>query len=221
VLVYQEQIDGGDISGAISIFSRYPEDPYGGYSCTTVPSTGCNFEVCTNSSDAGAVASGFARTGDLTLSAAGHQWVLPEDDAGFVYGSTPGYTFLGGETVTATAPGFDVPGFTAEVTMPSLVSLTSTLPQTVNRSTPLLLTWQGSSPDTLVYISSAQMLVACRASSISQLTVPASVLQQLPAGSGVVEVLTWKNSVTYAGQWPVNLIAYQFGSSAYQSVTFQ
>lgn len=110
-----------------------------------------------------------------------------------VNGSGPLWT--GGETITVTAAGADVPSFTTTLTAPSKLTLTAPAlqagtPLKVTRSAGLDAAWTGaSSGDVVLYVdaasgSSAFSTTCAFPASAGKGTIPAAALADFPAGAG-------------------------------------
>ena len=121
----------------------------------------------------------------------------------------------GGYTLNG-AGGTDVGTFTTSMTLPTPVTLTSSLPATVVRSNPLTLNWTGGNSSDLVEItgssstgsgaSAATTAFICLTTAGARtFTVPASILTQLPASAnGGLTVLSGTYNTTFTTQLKSN-----------------
>jgi hypothetical protein len=126
-----------------------------------------------------------------------------------------GALFHGGETLTVTADGKDVPAFTVAVTAPSQMTLTApALPAaagslTVTRSAPFIATWTGGTSGTAVLAFSAA--TSARATSATcafpaadnKAEVPAAALADLPAAPGAFDFYVKATGLATPAGWPV------------------
>ncbi len=124
----------------------------------------------------------------------------------------------GGETLTATASGSGVPGFSVSLVAPSKLTITApTLPTSaslmVPRRRPLSVVWTGaSSGNVIVYLdvvaaSTAYTLTCTYAPSDGSGEVPSAALSLLPAGAGTFDLYVLERVAAVVPAWSINFVA--------------
>ena len=142
--------------------------------------------------------------------------------SGTTYDLASGKTFLwhGGETITVTGDGKDVPAFTTTLTAPSKLTLTApALPPTQNdllivtKSVDFSATWTGASSGQMVlYFDAADGSMAYTSTctfnaSDGKATVPAAALAPFPKGSGTFNFYVKEVANAIAGTWSIKFTA--------------
>lgn len=173
-----------------SLVAAFYGQPY--TSCTVMMSGACLIQTCPVSQPPPP----FVSAGNLTLSGGARTITLmPRADKGYTV-SSDGTQALwsGGEMLSFSATGADVPAFTASLVAPGPIAITSpTAPSgggklSVSRTSDLTMTWTGGGSAqfrggiTAVYNNGASSAaVVCTApASAGSFTIPASLIGQLP-----------------------------------------
>jgi hypothetical protein len=147
-----------------------------------------------------------------TANAAGYQPPAPLDP------SAP-LLFQSGSMVTVSAPGADVPAFSASTTGPSAISVTSpsSTGLAVNRSQDLTVAWTGSTAGNVIFQivgsppANTPSLECSFSGSTTSGTVPSAALGLLQPGSYIANVFARSRDVVQAGSWYVSLDARYWG----------
>jgi hypothetical protein len=152
--------------------------------------------------------------GELTVAAPGGTSTgAPAADGGYV--ATGSASWVGGESVTFTAEGGEVPGFTETLTGPAdLASIDEPAfgePVTIALDQPLRVRWTGAAAETVLVVvgysaGDAQVQLRCfLPGSAGEGEVPAAALARLEPGNAQLSVLTEDRRVVPAGDFEVRL----------------
>ncbi len=222
---------------ATAAFVRDSATPSG---CTTTDGTACTITECVTSPpmDGGV---GDAGMGDAGIPTAPHAGAISITGAATaidlvpgmngIYPAATGTTMLytGGETLSFTATGDEVPAFARTLTAPETVNVTSPSVMmgllSLNRAADLNVTWgaTSSATDVIVRLSGFEMpmtggsrtvSLACTFDGTSGMgTVPAADLGNLPGGgaSGSFSVETSVSDQLMAGGWNITVVASALG----------
>jgi len=176
--------------------------------------------------------------GVITVSGGAMPIMLTPQSGGGGYAAFHGTSPLwsGGESITVSAAGGEVPAFAATTTAPGTATLTmpAARPTTIARGSDLMLSWNGSGiglVEVLLSAASAGMPaveVHCRYPlAAGHGVVPAAILANLPAGSMGAMVMTTltPQTVSAGSNWSVDVALEtaavdQSGASVSSSVTF-
>lgn len=142
--------------------------------------------------------------------------------AGATYNAVSGKTALwnGGETLTITADGKDVPAFSTSLTAPSKLTLTApALPSTPNgalvitRNADLAATWTGSSTGQMVLYFDATTSTSAFATTCTfnasdgKGSVPAAAFSDYPKGGGTFNFYVKQTATAVAKGWSIKFTA--------------
>jgi hypothetical protein len=156
----------------------------------------------------------YADAGAITIGGGLQTVVLANGPGGYMAFTSEAALWAGGETLTVSGAGAEIPAFEAMITAPQHLEITAPLytlgmPLDVDRASDLTLTWTGTSAGQLrVRFSGPQELpmpqitVTCHFDpAAGTATIPAAALSQIePAGTGTVSVDTVSSTeVTVAG----------------------
>ncbi len=202
--------------GMVVSFERTPSLP-----CTGFTVGSCAVSIFgPQAADAGSGPTGFS-AGPITVS--GGASTLVSTPMSSIFGSLyPNYMSLqalwsGGEAITVSAAGADVPAFSTTLMAPRAVAVTAPVwpdggPMTLPRDQDLTVRWSGIS-DGWVEIGldggsslSRAVSISCRFSpSSGQGVVPAALLAQLPSGDGGLLVRSVDSAQPTASGWNVEV----------------
>jgi hypothetical protein len=131
------------------------------------------------------------------------------DDTYDVVSTTTQTMFDGGETITASGTGGDVPAFSVSVTAPSRVTLTAPAKPAgslaINRGQDFQASWTGGGAGLVfLYFSATGITMSCGyPASGGTATVPAGALAMIPAGMGSFSAASVSNNTTDVGDWRI------------------
>lgn len=189
-------------------------------SCTTKTSGGCTLSICQVPEPAKPP---YASAGTLTLTGGARTLTLtPNADKSYTTLVDNTQTLWnGGEPLTLTASGADVPAFTTQLTAPTPVVITSPLPPgaggpiSISRASDLQMTWTGGNGKvrggiSVSYASSTASLICVAAASAGSYTLPAAMIAQLPASpmSGILFAYSDAQSQVVSGNYSFLFDAY-------------
>ena len=179
-----------------------------------------------------AAAIGTSSAGDISIAISGRSSPIPlarPQDGGipsyFTYNE---HIFNGGETVTVTATGADVPAFATTLTAPTRPTLTAVgiaANGVIDRSQAITVRWTGGSPQLSVSLSGTTdaglRVVECRFDAAAGSgTILPTVLQQLPSGlAGSFGIAAITSKPLNAGSWSFDVDAIDY--LAVSSITMQ
>lgn len=152
--------------------------------------------------------------GELAIGLPGWNITL-DPDGGGSYGATESTPapFNGGELITVSAAGLNVPAFTASVTAPKQVVITTpaqAAPVMISRSSDFQVAWTGGGDVRVVLFgattSSTGAIWSCRLTGGSG-SVPAEILQQFSSQPGTMTISSIADSELTAGEYAVTLEA--------------
>lgn len=208
--VYVSSEPGLGFSDAGAVFRRLLPHAY---DCSEAEVAGCTVLTCGDMPldyepvDAGAVAISGTSAPIAMSFAAGDGYdgaFLPDDEL-----------FVGGETITASAPGADGPAFTLSATAPTAVTITTPAwpagqdALTVTRASGFAFTWTGASAGSVVAnLSNASQSIGMSCAfpaADGAATLPAEALAAFPAGGGFLDVEGRSEDTTRVGSWQVRL----------------
>jgi hypothetical protein len=165
------------------------------YSCTTAAMGACTSSVCTppDHFDLG-FSSVVTHHSAGTLQLMGGAFPIslaPGSDNSYSAAPSPQPLWAGGETLTVVAAGADVPAFSATLTAPSPVVLSTPLHDpgtlTVDRTLDLAFAWSGGGAGTFTVTLNGpnfSNVVCSFAASLGSGVMPAALLGRLPMGTG-------------------------------------
>ncbi len=143
--------------------------------------------------------------------------LTPMSDNTYTPQAASSLLFGGGETLTASAEGKDVPAFTTSLTAPSKVTLSvptvTSGSLTVTRSAGVSATFSGASTGTVVlYFSAATATKAFTATcsfpaSAGSGVVPAAAFADFPPGDGTFDFYSKESSIAAVSGWEVHFTA--------------
>ena len=180
--------------------------------CQTTTDGACQIKTCAFGGPDGGVPSPTANAGDVTISTSSAPVTLtPGADNVYAPASSAGGAWwAGGDQVTVSAAGGDVPAFSTQAAFPSKITVTApalgqnSLP--IDRSADLAFAWTGGGAGDVVValpVAGPSILdaVVCSASAASgKLIVPATALGALGAGkAGIIVVARSASTVTSGG----------------------
>jgi hypothetical protein len=202
-------------------FSRTPIDT-GSSACDIRTEGPCQVMDCTSTSDAGVPSYETVSAGVIQLTGASQPLTLAPDASG-TYAIVTGQEKLwsGGETLTVTAAGDEVPGFQATLFAAVPVVVTSPAfpasgtPITLQTSGPLTVSWTGGLGGTVTVMlvrsvgkNTVSLMCSYPATSGSG-TVPASAMASIPPGpDGVFQVLAGDAEKIDASGWAITVQEY-------------
>ncbi len=181
--------------------------------CAVTEVAGCMLEVCTALNNSELVGAG-----TIAMSGGAYPVVLEETSPGQyglpVYGDGGVLAaWHGGEQLFVSGAGETVPAFSASLTAPTQVTVTTPVPGMIARSTPFTLAWFQASAGRLeialkVAGGSTQSYLSCGFDVASGTgVVPAEALGALPAGNAGIAVQTVVERTVAAGPWEVRVFA--------------
>lgn len=176
--------------------------------------------------DAGYLESWQVSAGDITFTGANTPVTLPfNPDGGYGQRMTNTPWWSGGEALTISAAGAEVPAFTTTLQVPEYATVSAPdlrdqgTPLAVPRSNDLQLSWTGGSGTLHLQMwsgsTSANGTVVCDFPASQHAgTVPAALLQKLPAGAGSFLLQTRSAVVVPSGRWNINVVLTSPAASA-------
>ena len=162
--------------------------------------------------------------------------LTPKSDNTYAPATAASLLFGGGELLTASADGKDVPAFTTSLTAPSKITLAAPAVAsgslTVTRSAGVSATFSGASSGTVVLYFSATTATKAYAATCSfpggsgSGMVPAAAFADFPAGDGTFDFYVKESSVAAVAGWEVRFTASKAvvdpaGEALAGQVTFQ
>lgn len=187
-------------------------------SCVTTQQGQCSLTVCGPVDGGTQVPYVFRSAGTVGITGGQQPVALyPQGNMYSVFNTT-GSLYTGGTQLTVSAAGATVPAFSANVTAPTQVQLTSPTPPApgaklqLYRNQPLSFGWAGSSVGTLqVTVGSLTVgapYVMCQfPASQGSATIPASTLSNLLGGPGYIAIIQNSQAKVHAGAWEISLTA--------------
>jgi len=182
-----------------------------GVDCTTVQTVGACVVMDCPDTDASSVSGG-----TVTITGAAEPITLTPSTTGHYDARvSPDPLFNGGETLTFTASGGDVPGFTKTIKAPSKPTITQPAkpasqvsPLVIDRSKDLMVAWTGGGNGTMdvSLAGAADRRVSCRFdTSTGHGKVPSAALSMLTAGMGGVSMAAFSEDEVIEGDWGINV----------------
>lgn len=183
-----------------------------GAACTMQQQLGpCVLQTCTTG------LTGAASAGLITISGGAETMTLaPAMDKTYAQQTASERLFMGGETLTYSAQGADIPAFTKTLTAPARATITSPAkPSTslaVSRTQDLTVTWTGGAGGkvqvALIGATIASTLLCRFEASAGTGTIPAAALAMLPAGNGGFAMASIADTEQDTGDWAIDVSAY-------------
>ena len=186
-----------------------------GAACTTLQTIGpCKVQQCTTTTQSGAQSAGV-----ITITGATKPLSLvPGTDKVYAQQTSTTSLFNGGEMITFTAPGADVPAFTVAVTTPTKATITSPAKPAagsllaVNRAQDFSVSWSGGGTGNVqVYLSgtTGSPSLFCRfAASAGTGKVPAAAIAMMTGTTGAFAMASIGLAEATAGDWGIEASAY-------------
>jgi hypothetical protein len=188
--------------------------PASGDYCTTVQTIGaCEVKTCTTPSET-------VSAGAITITGAAEAITLtPAADHTYATFMTAMPLFAGGESITFSAAGAEVPAFTASITTPAKATITSPAKPTpnapylnINRTLDMTVRWTGDGTGQVqvaLNSSNAEHRLFCRFdASAGEGTLPTAALMTLDAGLGGFAMGSIADAEHDAGDWAIDVSAY-------------
>jgi hypothetical protein len=196
----QPDTDPRGLAGAV-----FPTDYY----CTSQPQGGCEIQVCVDNTQP------FASAGTITVTGAAVPVLLaPKPDNTYGQLTMPQPLFDGGEHLTVSSTGGDIPAFSATVVPAGHVSITSPDPNAyllVPKADGLTVTWTGSGSGDLEIILASGVETTTSLRCLFPIaagtgTIPASALAGLPAGTqGIFLMAAIGRTEHVVGDWSIRI----------------
>jgi hypothetical protein len=185
--------------------------------CTTMDRMGpCYVQHCDRSMAM------YVSAGAITISGGAGQPISLVPDASNRYSpfSMPAELFPAGQTINLAASGATAPAYTASVTMPGQVTITSPAKPAgslaVTRSQDFTITWSSQMTDIVEVSASSNPdpnteLVCAFPAAAGSGTVPAALLAMLPAGMGGMSVTSWETVQNRVNDWSLFFSVFRTG----------
>jgi hypothetical protein len=185
----------------------------------------------------GPVAGVSVSAGDITVSGGTSPITMPGSKYGYQYTSTLGPIFSSGDVVRVAASGATAPPFTATVTIPQSLSVTSPAAAygtvTMSRTSDVTIAWTGGGTDNVQveldqYAPQAITIVCAFPASAGSGTIPlaavsnlalATVPLSLQEPTTFLAVAALNESIVTAAGWSITVAARAYGLDAPVSVT--